>query len=599
MPGIQVYISSNRIDSKGIIDSALALVHEPWMGHSVIESGPNYIYQSISYAGYPIVVVALPEGMIVIEGVGYTIDLETLTDQLQNCLRIPFSSEERKQSIRKLINTLDGDYIIHFIERNPLRVTVFNDRWGRLPFFISHNSQTCIMSREVSFVRKQLDRPTFNFDTFSDLCLFQYSLGNNTLTKEIQRLPPATIVEVDIDSNNIHYVATSLATTSFTTVESSTSREEHIENLKSLFLESLSQRVNAVKSHNVSALVDVSGGFDSRTVFAGLTKYDLPLLPITKQLVTGDESTIAHALGKIFSSPVDSIHSSHAYTGNEIDRHLLITDAWVNAHTTTCNYLDSLVVKSKYSFPAFEFMGFGGEFWRHPYRAKPYHRSVLDFALEFTRLNTVTLAPIIKDSEWLNSTTERLRQHFSTYQETSLDDKIKHLYHEYYRNLVGLGEDRHRIFYWTVQPLQSSSLYSYVNTMIPRHMMDTRFYLDFMKAIDPRTSGVPIYGSSLDITTGIPPKKEALKQWAQQRILHSRTMYSTLRGIQINLKQYPHPPLILDGKEISHHLQLMMQSSVYLSDIFKSNVVEKMKRMPPTLRWQLYTLCRYITLSES
>jgi hypothetical protein len=73
-----------------------------------------------------------------------------------------------------------------------------------------------------------------------------------------------------------------------------------------------------------------------------------------------------------------------------------------------------------------------------------------------------------------------LEYEVARFPEQNDEDKVKHLYFEYYNKLVNGGEDRHRMFSWTVQPLWGKNLLAFEMQHIPRKMICYKFFVDFL-----------------------------------------------------------------------------------------------------------------------
>ena len=110
-------------------------------------------------------------------------------------------------------------------------------------------------------------------------------------------------------------------------------------------------------------------------------------------------------------------------------------------------------MKAEVSRPSGRFVGFGGEFIRHPFTQfcgslaetieKGFYSEPMDRVCKLVNMRS-------KDYR------ESLYAYASGLPERSPDDLLRRFYYEYYSHYVGAGgEERERMHFWSVAPLWS------------------------------------------------------------------------------------------------------------------------------------------------
>jgi hypothetical protein len=219
-------------------------------------------------------------------------------------------------------------------------------------------------------------------------------------------------------------------------------------------------------------------------------------LYFTHRLVSGDESHVALKIGELCEKPVRIVSASHTLDYDEMEKLVYAADCMVNGWTALTSWRDSSEKRRMLGGKTACFMGFGGEFIRHPFLPAWGHHS-----LQSMLRSNILKAPLT--ARWASflggipheTFLELCDAYFDTYVERTIAGKLKHLYYEYYSILVNAGEDRTRRLFWTVQPLWGKDLYEYEMNGVPLEYAHFAFYTAFMKTIDPRTVLVPVHRS--------------------------------------------------------------------------------------------------------
>jgi hypothetical protein len=351
---------------------------------------------------------------------------------------------------------------------------------------------------------------------------FEYNFGTKTILRDVRRLPPATLLIKAGGADGFVVTEEALLRTDFSVFEERMSREEAVRECAGLFRDSLASRVRKADELGLSKMADVSGGYDTRAVFAGLCGMDADFTSWCSrrsELGEGDQSEIARQLCRTFGRDLNTYDAPRFSDDlSEMRRLTYISDCTVECRTNAVRYQDS-IERGKRSNPGCyaQFMGFGGEFIRHPYRLNKGYRSVGQmvsggaYSRDFSPAEAARLVHVNPDD-----LVDVLEAEVANYPEQGDADKIKHVYFEYYSRLVNSGEDRHRLFHWTVQPLWGNDLFTFEMRHVRQEWFGFRFFTDFVGEIDPRALLVPIHGSHVKLYS----KASVLSNDARARLKH-------------------------------------------------------------------------------
>jgi len=408
-----------------------------------------------------------------------------------------------RRSIERFVDTSDGDFLVLLHFKKLGEMLIFNDRWGRLPTFYTVQEDLFVLSREMKFIVHWV--PTIEFDRFAmaEFFMFGYNLGSKTLIRGVQRLGPASLIQKTFSDERLKVSCKELLPVNFDTRDSGLTREESIQRCVELYRDSLEARMRKLKEIGLNIVVDLSGGFDTRTVFVGLCKMGVEFTCCTDHLAVRNEVNITQQLCDRYGRKLLGFGAHSPSDDIPVMRRLTyLTDCMVNCRLTMSSYYDILerekALKSSYA----RFMGFGGEFIRHPF---PLVRPCPDLP-ELLARDVYTTDIKFADAHHLVGLEEsEFRENFkleaARFPETNDEGRVRHLYFEYYNKMVNGGENRHRLFSWTVQPLWGQYLFAFEMQNIPSRWINFGYFIEFMKRVDPRSLEFPIFGSRVNLTS--------------------------------------------------------------------------------------------------
>lgn len=513
MPGINIVATNGDLSRQTVMNGYSDTCQQE--GDKIEEyfADENAAISCSMYRGYPILTDAEKFFFIVCEGLIYNKTDDIIKHQLAGIAQNYVENKDFKKAIIDFIESSDGDYLIaiHFITLK--EIIIFNDRWARLPCFYSAQENVFAFSRSLKFILNIIPKIRFNNVAMSEFLIFGYNLGQKTLVRDVQRMNPASLLRTKWSTQCLEVSCDELAPTDLTTIDSGLTRDECVIKSAQLFRESLETRVRKTKEIKLDIVIDLSGGYDTRAVFVGLCNLGADFVCHTDRLVTGDESDVAKRLAELYSRKLLIFEADRNSDDIPIMRKLTyLTDCVANCWTTYHCYQDTQKRGAAMRSSVARYMGFGGEFIRHPFRPKSQYRNLEEMLLNNAYTNFVQL----RDACHITNLNERkfeenIRSEVARFPENTIQDKIKHLYFEYYNKLVNGGEDRHRLFCWTVQPLWAKSLFYFENHEIQPKWINYGFFIDFLRALDPKSLRIPIYGSKVNLNSSVSLKLFSLK----------------------------------------------------------------------------------------
>jgi len=500
MPGISATFSCDTLSLRKIESSYRELQYDERI--KVVKSVQANVATGFSaYEGYPLHTFDNENASVLLEGLVYDKSDQEIDDFLGKIADEYCQGKPYRERIAEFVENSDGDYIILIHFKKSGAIILFNDRWGRLPAFFFAENRLFAFSREIKFLLHWISRIRFDQIAMAEFLIYQYNLGEKTLVKGIKRLSPASLLEAKSLGDRICVTEETLLPVSFETVDLHLTKSEIVGQCIRLFQGSLVVRAKKTMEKGLQIIADLSGGHDTRVVFGGLCQIGVPFTPCTDDTLsvrarTRDESLIARQLADSYGKMLCRFSASHPVQDFSRLRSITyLTDCAVNGLTAVVSYHDSLERMKSFASPTAHFMGFGGEFIRCPYRLKRHYPNIVamleDGVYHIWVPPRMALAITKLEPEHFRKS---LQREVDRLPEREDSDKLKHLYFEFFRKLVNGGEDRHRRFSWTVQPLLGKNLLTFEMTNIPVETISYSFFIDFLRTLDPKLLEIPFYG---------------------------------------------------------------------------------------------------------
>jgi len=541
LPGISIVLGCNTLSTDRVAGSLQEMQHRD--KYKVVQYFQNdkTVIAFSGYEGYPLQYYEDENVLFFLEGLLYDKTDQEIDGFLRRIVDEYFEKKPYKRRIAELIEDSDGDFIGLIYFKNEETMIIFNDRWGRLPAFFLAEDRIFAFSRERKFLLNWISSITFDKIAMTEFLIYHYNLGQKTLVKGIIRLDPAAILEVKSSDGKIRVKKDVLLPVNFETKDLKLNRGEVIDRCVKLYRESLSARVGKIQETELPIVADLSGGYDSRAIFGGLCQMGVDFTPCTDNLITGDESHIAKQLTDFYNKKLCQFSPSHPVDDFSILRKITyLTDCTATGWHAVSNYYVSLEREKLFTEPSVRFMGFGGEFIRHPYRLNkhyPTFAAMLEDAAYTDYLSPSWALAITKlnPQEFGKS----LEREVARFPEQEIADKVKHLYFEYYNKTVNGGEDRARIFSWTVQPLWGKNLLTFEMKNIPPKMISFKFFIDFLEKLDHNLLKIPIYGSNLRLDSRIESTFYRIKKYLKTRARANRYIFKLYKWIDRKFHKNP------------------------------------------------------------
>ena len=431
----------------------------------------------------------------VLEGCIYNMDSLEIEDRLFKIAQL--NNTNIKNEIASFVKEADGDYLVSIYNTELKKLIVFNDILGGMAVNYAFSNNSLQISRSLVYVMANGNYKRFSRKSLSEFVTFGYNVGKHTFFEGIRKMTPGScIISKQVD-NSISIEIIDVVEPSFALKNQFRTKKEAINTLCKEFVESCHRRVEYAKKHNYEIVNTMSGGYDSRTILGGIEKMVSSYTNLTYEYKQ-DESNVAKKILKHVNSKSSYVKLSFENIP-KLDDSLLAfeTDGKISPYTNSICYNDLKYGKHNLfnNKKIFYFGGFGGEYIRHPY--KPFLQSPINWSLSFSPSVKLTAGIFHSNPDDVASFINEVSGPIMPYGKEAV---TKFFYNEYYQNLVRCsGEERMRLFYYTVQPMMSSDFILTIRNRIPLKWAGFRFYTDFLKEIDKRLVEIELFGNAIDI----------------------------------------------------------------------------------------------------
>ncbi|MBS4033795.1 MAG: hypothetical protein KGZ85_04970 [Ignavibacterium sp.] len=435
------------------------------------------------HSKYPLKVIKNSNFEVFIEGLVYNkndIELEVCLNKLYENLNRP----DRINYLNKWIKDIDGDFIILVNDKLGKKYFILNDILGRLPCYFYSDEKLVLFSREIKFLFKQLQNKEIDKYSIAEYLLLAQPLGSGTFFKNIQYLPPASIIEIDLNEEK---------TTLEKVYDFDLEEKEHsnkgiriiTDNLTDLFLEA-----TKIRSRNgYKNLLSLSGGFDSRALLGSLhlTKMKFEAVTFVGYNKTSEKDyLIAELLAKSLSVPWHLIKIKNP-TGIDLLNLLKFKDGSNNLWQSFLLVYCQAVINT-FGRDVFFFTGLGGNI-TFPNNTPTINlkdvSSLVKYIISnkyFFTLKNISRILHLKEQDIF----DHLYQHFISYPEKNVNIK----YHRYITVERGgrwtfETEDKNRFYFWPVAPLYAFPFYNYAMNIPDNLKSHYQLYTEFLSRINP------------------------------------------------------------------------------------------------------------------
>lgn len=302
MPGLSFMCGFKQdfLDKKNLFKRHLdsLILGEGWLNEILLDK-QKFVLASTKYGKYPIKQFENEQFYICIEGRIYNKDDSLLQNEIFGLAeKLTNNSENSKQKLTDWLLNTDGEFIVIIYHKQSSRIAIFNDLFSHLPAYYNLSDNQLVLSRSLRHVSKVTCIKEFDRMSMALYMIFLYYPFNRTFLKDIYRLEPATLIQVDLDQKTIEKAV--IYTFNFEIKKyKNISLKDNADELSRLFAKAVKDRVDS--KHQT--VITLSGGMDSRILLAALMKEGLPFEAETwvdTGKVAEEDAEVAGKLAELF-----------------------------------------------------------------------------------------------------------------------------------------------------------------------------------------------------------------------------------------------------------------------------------------------------------
>ena len=521
MPGINLIFNWNA-ETEGaqvsLFSKAQSLIkHNQNYKEEILFKNGFCILGCTKYESYPLYSFDSGDFKIVVEGMIYNKDKVTIKSELSDiALMLDSDSGGVGKEIENWILNSDGEYNVIFLEYKKQKLFFINDTLGRLPLYYYSNDDLFILSRDTNFITQFMDKITFDKDTLAEYILFAAPLEDKTIISGIRRIPASTIMTASRENKNLSFRRIHMFNLDQRKYAFRTVRENALE-LKRIFIESCKDRYNSLRQ--ITNVLSLSGGLDSRSVALGLKNINASFFAAT---FVGCEkkhtknSQVARIIAKKLGLPW-RLYKLPEPGVQEIECYLQYKGGLNNVGMSyLLNYFNNLMAD----------FGPNTAFWTgdEGNASIGYNMPLDDFPdidglVEYIILR-LGQANLDRVGILLNFDTQQIKDRIKKivqgYPEKDLRNRFYHfLFFEYLYKAQYEGEEKNRVFFWSVAPFYSIFFIDYVLNVPDEQKMYHQLYKEFLIAFSPEIARVK------NPTWGYPITAKGTMHWRWKRLLDS------------------------------------------------------------------------------
>ena len=484
----------------------------------------------VAYPGYPIQCFERDGFSFLVEGQVYNRDLESLREELVALASIVFRDPDGADNVRRWIQSADGDFVIVVAEPRGEEFFAFSDALGRLPIYVFEDGQRLLLARECKFVAGA--RGAFEFDRLgcAQSLWVGYPMGKRTLLKGVERGGCGLFVRAAIRNSRLRVVRQELVSWNFGSYLSNTPPIRTLAGeLVDLFGLAIRQRGDRVQGG--PQVISLSGGHDSRSVAAGLRRFDGDFTAVSREDVgrPGRDWRLAQIIAQELGVPWELMRVSQP--SPETEARLAWLKDGLNSVGTAFMIEYLTKIATTYGRRTVYITGDGGDKVfpdLRPLRPLATLNALVRELVEKHALGDHTVIEELMGLE--DGTLERdLRSHVIGYPEERWSEKAVHFsLCERGRKWLFEGEDRNRFFMWQSSPCYALPLFRHAMAVrgdLKRHL---RLYREFqaqlwptLTRIDHANVGFPIASIRFRLKVRAHSRYLALPKAARDAIRHS------------------------------------------------------------------------------
>lgn len=191
---------------------------------------------------------------------------------------------------------LNGSFNLIVVDKQNKDICVCNDKYASRPLFVNQTNIQFIFGSEVKLVYPFIENKlSINWKAWGQYLTFRFLISDNTFHKDINFLPNATQISFALIKNNLTIKKSKYWDYSEIKIDRNSTFDKKVREGVRLFKTVFKELGLLVQSDNT--LVALSGGYDSRSIVAGLTSYSKARFDtVTTTHPCGDETPIVKRL---------------------------------------------------------------------------------------------------------------------------------------------------------------------------------------------------------------------------------------------------------------------------------------------------------------
>jgi len=492
MPGFSLFFSKDRIESESerrLTSAAESLELFPEYDVRELHRDNHLRLFFSGYPEYPLIVIERKRYRVYLEGRIYDRDDGDIVDLLEKIAEYGLSEncsqEEFSSFLQNNITHVDGDFNITVIDTVNGNFLILNDSFGKLLMYHYADSGRIVISREVKFIQRAIGITDIDRYGAAELLMFKKTIGGRTLLRDVHRFPHASFVRCHDDFNpqSVSYHQWDTSETDFCK-----SIDKNAEHLVDLFLTATANRERS-KAQPVS-IIGLSGGMDSRAVLSGLERAKADFVAVSTVAPSKTNLRDVEIAGKLAALYNTEFLNWVLDKPSETDyRKLVECLDGLNGCEMAVAFQLYRKTLPRFGWGANFHTGDGGARIKTPYRLHKKFSStsdMVDYALlRISHFSNEDVEQLLGIGQ--NELIKIFNGNFAGYPGDNLQDQYNNFtIFDHRAGFVFEGEERTRLFYWTVAPFESQPFYSYAMRLPDKYKVRMRLAVKFLDKLDSR-----------------------------------------------------------------------------------------------------------------
>jgi asparagine synthase (glutamine-hydrolysing) len=477
-----------------------ALRHSDAYVTSVLAEDDFHLLARSGYGEYPVARYETNGVVVFLEGRLYGLTEADRDAKLEQLVALTFDGVPDHDRLREWLLSVDGDFVAFLLQPGTGEIRILNDVFGRLPVYHCQSGSGLVVSRELRFATRLLDRIAFDRLALAQSLWLGYPLGERTLIDGLERLPPGSLIR-----SNTRRGGTRLERLHCLNLEPKAHARIALPENAAHLVELFSTACEARRDPGTASVLSLSGGFDSRAVGASLARLDIPFRCATYLDHAGNAAPdvpIAQQLAALFAVPWD-LHRLGPPGSRDVVQ-LLRMKSGMNPLGMA--YLLPFLEAVRRSAPGpialiTGEMGTGTMKDLRPARVIGTPRDLVAYIdAESHRLPLEDVASVTGIPA--GDLAAELERHVIAYPESDCAQKYAHFFvRERLFNWHGEADDRNRCYLWTTSPFHGSRFFQAAIACPDEQKAHYRLYREILTRLSPAAAAIPHAGLGAAITS--------------------------------------------------------------------------------------------------